>query len=349
MMKMLRWGNVLLVLATLLSYLSPYVSPATFWPLAFFGLIYPWLLLANLLFLAFWALLRKYQFLLSLSCLLLGWNPIMQFFGLHLNSSPEEETVLWVKCFNAYGFRDDLEGGKRYPAERLSEVFPVPPELDVLCLQEFPSVQWARNDFLAHFTEQTPLQHKLVSSKGALAIFSRYPIKDSHTRYFFEDFNGYQYADLEVGSHTIRVFNLHLQSNSVSSMASEVARDGNLQERETWLNIRAMAANFKRSATKRATQAEEIAQAIADSPHPVVLCGDLNAVPQSYTYHQIAQHLVDGFRQAGKGFGTTYAGAIPALRIDYIFHSPVFRALDYQVAKEQFSEHYSVSAALQLK
>lgn len=348
MMKLLRWGNVLLVLVTLLSYLSPYVSPAVFWPLAFFGLIYPWLLLANLIFIALWIALRKYQFLLSLTCLLVGWTPMTRFFGLHFNAVPDGDDIVWVKSFNAYGFRDALEGGKRYPLEQLPEVFPTD-NLDILCFQEYPSLKREKDYFTPYFKEQTPLKYAYKTSRGALAIFSRYPIHQSHTRYFVKHFNGYQYADVEIGDRTVRVFNVHLQSNSVSSIATEVARDGDLQKRETWLNLRGMAANFKRSASKRAAQAEEIAVAIADSPHPVILCGDLNAVPQSYTYHLIAKNLVDAFRQAGTGIGTTYAGQIPGLRIDYIFHSPAFTTADYQVQEEQFSDHCSVNAALRLK
>ncbi|MBK6620774.1 MAG: hypothetical protein IPG32_07825 [Saprospirales bacterium] len=39
--SLLRWGNVLLIVLTLLVYLAPQVNPLTFWPMAFLGPLFP--------------------------------------------------------------------------------------------------------------------------------------------------------------------------------------------------------------------------------------------------------------------------------------------------------------------
>lgn len=344
MLKLLRWGNVLLVFITLLCYLSPYVSPASFWPLAFFGLLYPWLLLFNLLFVVLWLVMRRKQFLLSLACILVGWTHLTSFVGLHLPSAYEGDQVLRVMSLNTYGFRLYDGSRKRHDTDHLAEMFSVE-GLDIVCFQEYPAIRH-NNPFTAYFQDQTPLKHVLNTPGSALALFSRFPIIDGQTHYFNRQYNGYQYADIQVAGQTFRVFNLHLQSNDVSSIANEVATEGDLKKRETWLNIRGMAARFKHSASKRAGQAEQVAAAIAESPYPVILCGDFNAIPQSYTYSQLSAGLQDAFRTAGTGLGTTYGGLIPALRIDYVLADPRFEALDYNVEKEGFSDHYSVEATL---
>ena len=38
---------------------------------------------------------------------------------------------------------------------------------------------------------------------------------------------------------------------------------------------------------------------------PVILCGDFNDTPASYTYRTVKGDLTDGFRDCGSGFGYT--------------------------------------------
>ncbi len=57
----------------------------------------------------------------------------------------------------------------------------------------------------------------------------------------------------------------------------------------------------------RAPQADTIAHEIAASPHPyIIVCGDFNDTPISYTHRTIAQDLDDAFTQSGRGLGISY-------------------------------------------
>ena len=49
----------------------------------------------------------------------------------------------------------------------------------------------------------------------------------------------------------------------------------------------------------------------------------------SYTYHHLRKTLKDGFRTAGNGYMYTYRYAKRMLRIDYIFHSPSLKGIEY--------------------
>lgn len=345
MMKLLRWGNIGWVLLTLLCYLAPYVSPLVFWPLAFLPLAFPWLILGHLLFLAFWASLRRYQVLLSLACLLLSWPYLTNFIGFNLPSGKAAD--FRVKSFNAYSFRTPGEPARAYEAEDLPELFSIE-GIDVLCFQEFPA-QTNRKVFAHYFKQEAGLPYHNLEASGAMVIFSRYPIKASESHYFVKHFNGFQWADLEIDGKMLRLFNLHLQSNAVSGLVDEVSTEGQLKDRKTWLNIGGMAKRFRRAARLRATQAEEVAEAMRQSPHPVLLCGDFNAVPLSYTYRVLSEGLEDAFQQAGTGWGATYAGPIPALRIDYLLYSPELRPLRYRTVKEPCSDHYAVESGFSWK
>ncbi|MCB0566586.1 MAG: endonuclease/exonuclease/phosphatase family protein [Phaeodactylibacter sp.] len=345
--RLLRWANILLILITLLAYLAPYISPAVFWPLSFVGLLYPWLLLGNILCIIGWVILRKYYFLFSLGCILFGWNHFQSYVGLHFTSPGLPESSIRAMTFNCYGFRHDGKNGVRLTTDELPGSFPLE-GMDIICFQEFPSPRHG-NYFVDHIKANSPLKRTVYQQGGSLAIFSRFPIKAQDTHYFPNRVNGYQYADLEIEGRIIRLFNIHLQSNSVAGIADQVAEEGaNLQDKKTWLRIRGMMSRYKRAAILRAEQAEEVVGQIEKSPYPVLLCGDFNEIPQSYAYYIISRGLQDAFKASGRGLGVTYNGRIPALRIDYVMAGPEFEVLGHRIGRARFSDHYPVYGVVRL-
>jgi endonuclease/exonuclease/phosphatase family metal-dependent hydrolase len=114
--------------------------------------------------------------------------------------------------------------------------------------------------------------------------------------------------------------------------------------------IRSIARKLKRAFVQRASQARVVAGEIEKSPYPVIVCGDLNDTPSSYTYYTISNQLSDTFVTSGNGLSQTYAGALPSFRIDYIMHDKSrFSASDYSRIRSKLSDHYPVSATLKLR
>ena len=94
---------------------------------------------------------------------------------------------------------------------------------------------------------------------------------------------------------------------------------------------------------QRASEADKAAAIIAKSPHPVLICGDFNDLPGSYTYTQFRGDLKDAFVEKGWGFGRTYNLISPTLRIDYIFYDPaVLRIKSYSSPRTELSDHNPV-------
>lgn len=342
----LRWFNFGVAGVTFLSYLAPYVSPQQFWPLAFAGLIYPWLLLLNLLLVVFWIFRKQVIFLLSFLTILLGWNYLAGMVGFSFFRSPDDTGGrLRVMTFNIHRFQDSksksyLPVGKADWPGILDRYDP-----DILCLQEFGFPNQSRNEILGPIRDVAGLPFRAWTSSQELAIFSRYPVLHTETQ-LFGRVNGYQYADIQMPDRIVRVYNVHLQSNAISGIVDRVVENGDLQEKETWLEIRGAMGRYRRAARIRAAQAETLAAQIAKSPYPIILCGDFNDVPPSYTYHTIASGLQDAFLEAGAGIGITYSGPIPALRIDYILADGVFQVLSCRRGGPSFSDHRPVVSEL---
>ncbi|HMQ46624.1 MAG TPA: endonuclease/exonuclease/phosphatase family protein [Saprospiraceae bacterium] len=347
----MRWINALLVLLTLAAYLSPWVDPTYFWPISVLGLLYPWLLLGNLLFVLFWGFMRKKYLLLSLACILLGWKHLNNFIGLPGGTSQEvgvaSGALLQVMSFNSFGFQlQDDARNRRLSSPELKQALSFD-GYDLVLIQEFPT-SGATTYPADHILENSDLKYTNASRGHSLAIFSHYPIVGQGEHYFENGYNGFQWVDVALGDTILRVFNVHLQSNAVSMLAKRVAEEGNIQEKKTWLDIKGMILRYRNAVEKRTNQAKEVVKEVAKSPYPVLIGGDFNDTPLSYMYHTVSPHLTDHFSEKGRGLGITYHGKVPALRIDYLFSSPGIEVVKHQIGKPNFSDHLPVISTIQL-
>ncbi|MBQ3914867.1 MAG: endonuclease/exonuclease/phosphatase family protein [Paludibacteraceae bacterium] len=98
---------------------------------------------------------------------------------------------------------------------------------------------------------------------------------------------------------------------------------------------------------QRAEQVQIIRGEIDRSPHPVIVCGDFNDVPASYTYRHLSEGLNDAFLSTSfLRTGHTFVMRCLGVRIDYILHSDKLNAIDFCVNRVPYSDHYPVSATL---
>lgn len=100
-------------------------------------------------------------------------------------------------------------------------------------------------------------------------------------------------------------------------------------------------------ATERAAQTEAIVDLLGSATEPVVLAGDLNAVPGSSEMVPIEASFTDT-HGAGDGPGHTYPADDPDRRIDYVFGNDHVRPVDARVVPTLASDHLPVVAEVAL-
>jgi len=122
-----------------------------------------------------------------------------------------------------------------------------------------------------------------------------------------------------------------------------------LKDDERLEEIKDISFRLRDAFIKRASQAKIISKHIQNSPYPVIVCGDFNDVPVSYTYRKMKKSLNDSYIEAGKGIGTTYKGKFPAFRIDFIFHSKDLNCLKFNIHDVYLSDHFPVTGEFVLK
>ena len=82
-----------------------------------------------------------------------------------------------------------------------------------------------------------------------------------------------------------------------------------------------------------------------DCPYKIIVCGDLNDTPYSYTYEQISEILLNSFEEKGRGFGFTYNGKLSMLRIDNIFADSELSIKSFKTLNTiSYSDHYPLAA-----
>lgn len=333
MKTIIQGFSVFLAILLLVCCLVPYI-PVNHAPfLSFISLTVPLLVIANLCVLLLDIILRYRVFWLNLLVLTGSYFLLGTFY----KTSGANETIgdgsLSVMTFNTRGFNS--YGWINSPAiegEIIEFVENAQP--DILCFQEFNRL---------YGKEVRGYNHRFItpntSDKSNQAIFSKYPIINKGSLDFPESKNNGLFADIIYGADTLRIYNVHLQSYSVipSRRIFRYMVSGRIYRR------------FTTAFVKQQEQAELIRTHMAQSPYPIILCGDFNNTQFSRVYRMVKAGMTDSYLAKGAGFGTTYLLKFLPLRIDAILADPSITVESHTNYEKRMSDHYPVMASFSFK
>lgn len=362
--------NLLLVLVTLLfagalvmAYLSTGISPERSWIFAFFGLAAPFLFFGNFVLLLVWIIRWRWWALVPAFVLLLGLGHLGTLVRFRFRkeypaatvqsggrTTQKEPTQLSILTYNLHGFvyeQNRHDGYRRVVDSVAAYVRRIQP--DVICFQEYETMNPGDVRLIDSLYREWPYRAYRFVSGGegdvgyGVAIFSRLPILRASGTLFEGSRNTMLRADLLMGRDTLRLFNNHLQSTQVDEWSRDrVERLDVRGDKETERFVRSLAGRLRDNYRRRAVQVDTISRMIAASPYPAIVAGDFNDTPVSYTYDKMRGELDDTFVNAGSGFAYTYNRLFRMLRIDYVFHAPVFETLEYRSEPLPWSDHNPV-------
>ena len=357
----------------LLGLAASYVPPSSALMLAPFGLIFPAAMIGALLGIFALLVLRRWRVLL--------WGALLAYFAMPAlratlgtaqahstaaqaapDHAPYLKTMTWnVRLFDFYGWTDGREAPRRDEDERsgsgvkaaifeqISQQAP-----DVLCLQEFYFHSDPRKynttdsllsrasfaDFHAVYTHHMHAQH------FGVATFSRHPIIAREAIHFESDDNNVcAVTDIvRAPGDTVRIFNAHL-----SSLRFQVEDYQALEGHVPDAGERArLLGRLTRAYRLREDQMTMVLDAVAASPYPSMLCGDFNDTPVSFALFQARRLLGDAHDVCPllSALSATWQGAVPGVRIDYIFHDRAWVPSKYRQGGDLLSDHRWVAVDL---
>lgn len=348
MRRLLWWANIALALATLAAYASPYVTPGVLWPVAFAGLAYPTFVLLHLGFVGLWFWRRDRRALLSIATVAAGYAYLGEYVGFRAIARDDASGATTFVNYNLLGGSGLAVGGADSLAGRLAAFRTcVLSGADVVAFDETPAYLEVR-DGLTAALEAEGLVYHFAPGPRIPNLHARYPLLDPAIVSTYNQVNALLRADVVIGAgDTVRVFAVHLQSNGVR--LGEFAREVREASRRAYWELRSVAANYRFAARARAEQVADLTAAIAESPYPVVVLGDLNDPPLSYAVGELRRAgLSDSFSESGTGLGVSYPGTLPGLRIDYVMASEELDFRRSEVLDCDFSDHKPVRAELVL-
>jgi endonuclease/exonuclease/phosphatase family metal-dependent hydrolase len=334
--------TILVFIVSLLLYSCVFISPEVFSYIGLLPFLIPIFLIINGFLFAVLALAWKRLAFLPLLALVIGYKFILITFQIHPRN--EEAPGLKVLTYNTANFF--------YKRAKANDQDP-----NVFTwLAEHPADVKVFQEFYQDYTSAKRNAVKLISKDGeleythhviegnpkkrsyGLAIFSRYPIVNDGIVFDNKKTNGAIFADIRVGQDTLRIYNVHLQSMAITP--------GSLNDYERARQVyRQTLGKLHRGSFVRAQQLSILVEHLRNSPHPVILMGDLNEVPYSYAYFKLSENLDNAFEKAGRGFEFTYNKILFFLRIDHIFADPSLDPVHYQTHREvDYSDHYPITA-----
>lgn len=329
---------------------SPYITPEEYPLLSCAGLIFPFFLLIDIAFLLFWLVFHHRYAGLSLLAIIICLPPIRTYFPINLRSNDLPSARIKILSYNVMSFDNDkLTDGENPIVKYLAKS-----NADILCLQEYAvsqDSQHVNQRYVDMMLKSYP--YKDITSVGdcsignKLALYSRFPIILSHKISYKSAFNGSIYYELNIAGDTVVLINNHLESNKLTlkdrnnyaEILSSI-KTGSVKKE----NARPLLYKLADASVIRAAQARTIAKVIEESPYKsMIVCGDFNDTPLSYTHRVIANRLNDTFTRSGRGLGISYNQRKFFFRIDNILVSPDFKSYNCQVDRFiKTSDHYPI-------
>jgi endonuclease/exonuclease/phosphatase family metal-dependent hydrolase len=373
--SILFFFNMVTAAVFLVACVSPYLDPRQWWFVGFSSLALPWLLLLLLLFLVGWLIFRPIRAIPTMAVLLIAIPNIHVLLSLRWPKSfsiPKQESVIRIMDWNVRNFTP-------YYAERFNNSVNINQQAmmdeigrfspDVICMQEFFTTDgdWGANNIEVFCKEMgychsafLPISNYLNKMWAGNVILSKLPIVDSGFYRFphklGDNPEGVVWADVLQGTDTIRIYATHLQSFSFRkkeylelSKIRQTQDSGLVASKNIFYKMRT-------AFQERGLQAHEVAQLVDGCHHPHVVCGDLNDVPNSFTYFTVRGDLHDAFLDKGSGLGKSFHSGssrvldwLPTLRIDYILASRDLETVQFGQMNRKLSDHRALIADLRVK
>lgn len=322
--------------------LSPFVSPVKSQIPALFNLAFP-AILAVLLFLWFVYLIRGrwIYFLFYTLLMLFSSGYILAYLPLNFGKRLSPRHDIRIMTYNVESF---LERDKedRLLAPQLIERY----QPDIIALQE-----------ATIYPDQFPVDTKLsklfpdypyVHIHRTQALLSKYPIAVKSPIEYKQSNNGScSYIIKLPDNRELFLVNNHMESYSLKDAEKaeykSYLRDLSLKElpRQLLKIKRRLGPSLNQRAANAETVERQLHKGI-DKYHPdvIVVLGDLNDTPMSYTYSTLRNGLRDAYKDTGLGLGVSYNERLMPFRIDHIFYGGDVKVIGTEIpTQRRHSDH----------
>ncbi len=350
---MLVGANMATIALMLLTGYSDRLHPVSHPLLSTIGMAFPVFVVGNIIFLVIFLLFKWTRAWIPVLGFALAFQPIRTYMPIHMTAEVPEGAIK-VISYNVCGY-----GGNFKYEEGLETVrdYLMNEKPDIVCVQE-DNDTWRHCVFREYekFLAYNDTLQLCNSTKvfNCLGIHTRFPIIQREViPYDTEANNGSAAWWLKVEDDTLIVINNHFESCHLNKkdrrqykqmLKGEMDRDS-LRAESKLLLVKLAEANAKRS-----RQIERVCEYIKEHEHySMIVCGDFNDNPISYSIHTMSQLLTDSYVATGRGVGLSYNQKGFFFRIDHLFCSSDIQPFNCKIDdKMDASDHYPLICWLKI-
>lgn len=315
--------HVLLLCLLAATTLNAYIPPKIFPYLNLLSLAFPFLMIANILLCLFWIFSWKKRALVFLLVSTLFLTPVRRW--VNYSDQIKEKADVKIITFNARIIGWETINPTSDFIDRQ--------DADVILMQECGDRE---------IVKPKSEKYKTINQYKLMTLYTKHPIINEGLILENRLGGNAHYADIKINKRIIRFINVYLEPYKLHEDLQETPENIDNTEEKAKTIIGKMLPIFK----KHQSQVDKISKFISNSPYPIILAGDFNALPNSYEYYKLSDGLDDAFLEAGKGSSTSFHDYKFPMRIDYIFSSKELSAVSYNVKRDLAltSDHYPVFA-----
>lgn len=222
---------------------------------------------------------------------------------------------------------------------------------DILCLQEFYhsdlSDYTSSLDSILRIGQykyfyMNPTYKDEHNGVFAVITFSRFRALKSGPLIYNDNYlNKGVYHDFLIREDTVRIVNFQL-----SSMSIRWEKDTSRSWMQNLVSgVKSTGKKLYEGYHRRNEELDQIEEFLDSSPYKQILCADINAIPQSYTYQRLNRKFGNSFEEAGSGFGFTLNRFPFWVRIDNQFFDRRLQVEYFKTHNElKLSDHFPVEA-----
>lgn len=322
--------NIIVIALMALTGIADRVNPESHPIIANAGFALPVFIVLNALFLILWILFSLRTTVIPVVGFIACYLPIRIYCPLNIKREVPEG-ALKIVSLNVHNLDTSVTPANEHhvhPAVTyLKEL-----DADIVCMQEGPI-----NNILQRYVKDTyPYVDSVRRGNygSSVSVMSKYPIVKKE-RIIYESHGNMSGAFfLDIDGDTVIVVNNHFESSGLSADEREEAGSvvskmkhgmttGEPLSVDTANNVwKRLIVTLGEASQRRAPQARAVARYVQEQAgKSIILCGDFNDSPISYTHRTVGKGLTDCYVECGNGPGWTFNRGIMRVRIDNIMCS----------------------------
>ncbi len=321
---------------------STELYPADFPRLSLLGMSFPFLLLLNLFFVAFWLVFSIRRVWIPIVGLLISWPYIHDYCPINWCSDVPEGAIKVMTYNNEqYGRQENDENGRNPVLDYM-----VHSGADIICIQEGVTsgkltTRRVDKEMRAAGYQVCRYNDHIV---GHQTVFSKLPVLSVKKIPYKSKSNGSVAVELLHEDDTVLLVNNHFESYKLTAQDKKEYKEvlNDPESEVAGSNTRKLIRKMARANKIRGPQVDSVLYYINKVGRDgVIVCGDFNDTPISYSCNRMASEYINVFGESGNGLGWTYNQSGFNFRIDHIFISEYWQSYGTYVDQSAvWADHY---------